>query len=119
MYGKPMEKNVSEKAIVEEIGVTEELNSIYSVTINSTIWPNSTINVVECGVHAREWISHAFCLFLIHEILWGFYQVSSESIILCNLPPSASSSESNLDYFTEYESRRLSLYTAGSTVAQK
>ena len=67
-------------ALVEEIGLTEELNSIYSVTINSTL-ANSTTNVVECGVHAREWISHAFCLFLIHEILWGFYQVSSTLVI--------------------------------------
>ena len=67
-----LNQNVSTVANVTQIGTTEEKNELYAVTIG-----NSTkTTVIECGIHAREWISHSFCLFIIHEILFGYYQVS-------------------------------------------
>ena len=79
-----LNKNVSTVANVTVIGLTEENNELYAVTIGNATSNSSSISVVECGIHAREWISHAFCLFIIHELLYGYYQVFKlMSVSLC------------------------------------
>jgi murein tripeptide amidase MpaA len=30
--------------------------------------------VVDCGIHAREWASHSFCVYLIHDLLEGNFK---------------------------------------------
>ena len=79
-------QNVSTVTNVTVIGMTEEKNELYAVTIGNGTSNSSSISVVECGIHAREWISHAFCLFIIHELLYGYYQVCKlMSSTLCSV----------------------------------
>ena len=58
--------------LFESIGTTYENRPIYALTISD----NQTANyqVLECGAHAREWISPAFCQMFIYELLYGNYQ---------------------------------------------
>lgn len=63
----------SKKFQLTTIGRSYENRNIYAVTFNKTgIWrsklkPQSVI--IECGNHAREWISPAICLYLIHNFM--------------------------------------------------
>jgi len=41
--------------------------------------PNIKI-IVDCGIHAREWASFAFCQHFIYHLLWGDYQSWRDNI---------------------------------------
>uniref|UniRef100_A0A3B3UE68 Carboxypeptidase B2 (plasma) n=1 Tax=Poecilia latipinna TaxID=48699 RepID=A0A3B3UE68_9TELE len=43
----------------------------------NTSLPNKKAMWIDCGIHAREWISPAFCLFFVHYSL-SFYNVNTE-----------------------------------------
>lgn len=56
---------------LEIIGTTFEKRSIYVVKIVKDAkmsWPKKAV-LIDCGTHAREWISHAICLKLIKGFL--------------------------------------------------
>ncbi|CAG5110728.1 Oidioi.mRNA.OKI2018_I69.chr2.g5101.t1.cds [Oikopleura dioica] len=67
----------SSLAKVKSAGKTFENRDIYVVTIGSDSQPKIT---VDCGIHAREWVSPTMCLFLIDQLINGDYQYMREGI---------------------------------------
>lgn len=61
-----------ENVTLTSIGETYEQRDIYALTIGMN--NDSNYQVIECGIHAREWISPAFCQMFIYELLYGNYQ---------------------------------------------
>ena len=55
---------------LKTIGQSHEGRDIYRLDIGDTSLPTM---VVDCGIHAREWASPAFCLYMINELINGDY----------------------------------------------
>ena len=55
---------------MKSIGKSVEGRDIYRVDIGN---PNMAKIVIDCGIHAREWASPAFCLYVINELMAGGY----------------------------------------------
>lgn len=53
---------------VSQIGQTYESRGIFSARISSGGIPNKPAIYIECGMHAREWISHATCIWIIDSL---------------------------------------------------
>ena len=62
--------------VVKSIGKSFESRDIWAVEIGNKQRPKI---VIDCGVHAREWISPAFCLWLI-DSLTGSHRELANSI---------------------------------------
>ena len=61
-YLKSMPKN---DVLVKTIGLSHEKRPIYVVEMGNPIHPTIAL---DCGMHAREWASPSFCLYLINVI---------------------------------------------------
>lgn len=57
-------------ASVTSIGKSVEDREIYRVDIGNKNMPKI---IIDCGIHAREWASPAFCLYVIDQLLSGSY----------------------------------------------
>ena len=55
------------------IGTTHEGRNIHRVDIRRNFDNSKPKIVVDCGIHAREWASPAFCVYLIDQLLNGDY----------------------------------------------
>ena len=60
----------SDGATVHSIGKSFEDREIYRVDIGNTNMPKI---IIDCGIHAREWASPAFCLYVIDQLMSGGY----------------------------------------------
>ncbi|KAM9316485.1 carboxypeptidase B-like [Gastrophryne carolinensis] len=67
-----------------EIGNTYEENPMYILKIGE---PRDTKPAIfmDCGIHAREWISPAFCQWFVKELVTGYSKDKSVKKILANL----------------------------------
>uniref|UniRef100_A0A3P9P164 Carboxypeptidase B2 (plasma) n=2 Tax=Poecilia reticulata TaxID=8081 RepID=A0A3P9P164_POERE len=63
------------KAIL--VGSSYEKRPLYALKLSLNNRPNKKAMWIDCGIHAREWISPAFCLFFVHYLL-SFYNVNTE-----------------------------------------
>ncbi|XP_007565387.1 carboxypeptidase B2 [Poecilia formosa] len=63
------------KAIL--VGSSYEKRPLYALKLSLNNRPNKKAMWIDCGIHAREWISPAFCLFFVHYSL-SFYNVNTE-----------------------------------------
>ncbi|XP_054915662.1 carboxypeptidase B2 [Poeciliopsis prolifica] len=63
------------KAIL--VGSSYEKRPLYALKLSLNNRPNKKAMWIDCGIHAREWISPAFCLYFIHYAL-SFYNVNAE-----------------------------------------
>ncbi len=52
----------------ETISTTLEGRAVVKVTISTDLAANKPIMFYECGIHAREWISPATCLWVMNEV---------------------------------------------------
>ncbi|CAF1475404.1 unnamed protein product, partial [Didymodactylos carnosus] len=69
-YLKQMESEYPGLAAVQSIGLTVENRNLNLIKIGS---PSARRNAfLDCGIHAREWISPATCLYMINEFLTGY-----------------------------------------------
>ena len=58
-------KSERAKVQLDVIGKTYENRNIYTVMIGDDHLPKV---VIDCGMHAREWATPAFCIYLIHRL---------------------------------------------------
>jgi len=56
----------------ETISTTLEGRAVVKVTISTDLAANKPIMFYECGIHAREWISPATCLWVMNELVTGY-----------------------------------------------
>ncbi|XP_005808043.1 carboxypeptidase B2 [Xiphophorus maculatus] len=63
------------KAIL--VGSSYEKRPLYALKLSLNNRPNKKAMWIDCGIHAREWISPAFCLFFVHYSL-SFYNINAE-----------------------------------------
>ncbi|XP_043966380.1 carboxypeptidase B2 isoform X1 [Gambusia affinis] len=63
------------KAIL--VGSSNEKRPLYALKLSLNNRPNKKAVWIDCGIHAREWISPAFCLFFVHYSL-SFYNLNTE-----------------------------------------
>jgi len=61
--------NKNPKAIYKSVGKTFEGRDIPALVITDTKGSNKQAIFLECGIHAREWISTAACLYMINKLL--------------------------------------------------
>uniref|UniRef100_A0A3Q3GSE2 Carboxypeptidase B2 (plasma) n=1 Tax=Kryptolebias marmoratus TaxID=37003 RepID=A0A3Q3GSE2_KRYMA len=63
------------KAIL--VGSSYEKRPLYALKLSLNNRPNKKAMWIDCGIHAREWISPAFCLSFVHHAL-SFYNQNRE-----------------------------------------
>lgn len=65
------DSKIAKMVHVGSIGLSYELKKIWQITITSPSASAKQKNaiVIECGIHAREWIAPALCLYIINELL--------------------------------------------------
>ncbi|RWS03381.1 carboxypeptidase B-like protein [Dinothrombium tinctorium] len=68
----------SAKVIYSTIGKTYENRNIYAMVIDENPNESKPVVMLECGIHAREWVSPATCLWISNQLLKN----SSESELL-------------------------------------
>ncbi|RWS21151.1 Carboxypeptidase A2-like protein [Leptotrombidium deliense] len=68
-----------ENVKTEVIGTTWEKRSIHAIRITDGKVEKTTIIFFECGIHAREWIAPATCLYFINILLGN--KIDSESLL--------------------------------------
>ncbi|XP_058960443.1 carboxypeptidase B [Pocillopora verrucosa] len=56
-------------SLVEEFGTSYEKRTIYAVKISSNPNAGRKTFFINCGIHAREWITPATCMFMINQML--------------------------------------------------
>ena len=83
-------EGADEGVTVEVIGTTYEGRNLYAFEIPATNpdyneWKQGTI-VIQCGLHAREWITPKFCEYFTHSVIWGSYQHLRENANIMILP---------------------------------
>lgn len=64
-------------SLVEEFGTSYEGRKIYAVKISSSPNTGRKMFFINCGIHAREWITPATCMNMIKEILTKYKTDSS------------------------------------------
>ncbi|XP_030606679.1 carboxypeptidase B2 [Archocentrus centrarchus] len=69
------------KAIL--IGSSYEKRPLYVLKLSFNDRPNKTAMWIDCGIHAREWIAPAFCLWFIHYSL-SFYGQNTDITHILN-----------------------------------
>lgn len=63
------------KAIL--IGSSYEKRPLYALKLSFNNRPNKKAMWIDCGIHAREWIAPAFCLWFVHHSL-AFYRINQD-----------------------------------------
>ena len=63
-----LSKQYSDRLSVLSFGKSFENRDIMAVNMKSNSGQNRTV-VFECGIHAREWISTAFCMWSINKLI--------------------------------------------------
>ncbi|RWS21637.1 hypothetical protein B4U80_07146, partial [Leptotrombidium deliense] len=66
---KSLEQKFASIAKYTSIGVTYEHRNIPAIVVNSDVSKQKPAIVFECGIHAREWISPATCLWIVNDLL--------------------------------------------------
>lgn len=64
-----LEKNSKGKMKIYSIGETYENRDIPVIVLPDNANSTKPIVLIECGIHAREWLSPAFCLWLLVNLL--------------------------------------------------
>lgn len=67
-----IQKNNSELVTQHYLGETVENRTIYYLQISQPSDKTKKIIWMDCGIHAREWISPAFCQWFVKEILQNY-----------------------------------------------
>ncbi|XP_021255607.1 carboxypeptidase O [Numida meleagris] len=67
-----IQKNNSELVTQHYLGKTIENRTMYYLQISQPSDKNKKIIWMDCGIHAREWISPAFCQWFVKEILQNY-----------------------------------------------
>ncbi|NXN93051.1 CBPO Carboxypeptidase, partial [Rhinopomastus cyanomelas] len=80
-----IEKNNSELVTQHYLGNTTENRAIYYLQISQPSTKSKKIIWMDCGIHAREWISPAFCQWFVKEILQNYKSNPKISRFLQNL----------------------------------
>ncbi|NXD08807.1 CBPO Carboxypeptidase, partial [Nothocercus nigrocapillus] len=75
----------SELVTQHDLGKTSENRTIYYLQISQASNKNKKIIWMDCGIHAREWISPAFCQWFVKEILQNYKSDPKISRFLQNL----------------------------------
>jgi len=96
-----------EDVTLTSMGQTYEGRDIYALTIAAS-GDDADVNyqVVECGIHAREWLSPAFCQMFVYELLYGNYQHLREKarwIVIPNFNPDGYTYTFTFDPSTQLE----------------
>ncbi|XP_035005639.1 carboxypeptidase B2 [Hippoglossus stenolepis] len=63
------------KAIL--IGSSSEKRPLYALKLTLNNRPNKKAMWIDCGIHAREWIAPAFCLWFVHYSL-SYYNINQD-----------------------------------------
>ncbi|KAJ7377900.1 corticosteroid- binding protein [Desmophyllum pertusum] len=63
--------------LVSEFGNSYEGRAIHAIKISSNPGQNKKTFFFNCGIHAREWITPATCMYIINKMLSGYGQDSS------------------------------------------
>ncbi|KAK2856826.1 hypothetical protein Q5P01_005561 [Channa striata] len=71
------------KITVILIGSSYEKRPLYALKLSINNRPNKKAIWIDCGIHAREWISPAFCLWFVHHSL-SFYGQNQEITNILN-----------------------------------
>ncbi|XP_028256287.1 carboxypeptidase B2 [Parambassis ranga] len=71
------------KAIL--VGSSYEKRPLYALKLSLNDRPNKKAMWIDCGIHAREWISPAFCLWFVHYSLSFYKQNADITHILDNM----------------------------------
>ncbi|CAG5932840.1 unnamed protein product [Menidia menidia] len=67
------------------VGSSYEKRPLYALKLSLNNRPNKKAMWIDCGIHAREWVAPAFCLWFVHHSL-SFYKVNKDiTHILDNL----------------------------------
>lgn len=61
---------------VSKIGESDEVRDIVTAHISSGGGDTKPAIYLECGMHAREWIAHSTCLWIIDEVWANFFFIS-------------------------------------------
>ncbi|XP_012712707.3 carboxypeptidase B2 [Fundulus heteroclitus] len=67
------------------VGSSHEKRPLYALKLSLNSRPNKKAMWIDCGIHAREWISPAFCLFFVHYSLVFYNQNQAMTQILDNM----------------------------------
>ncbi|XP_029300750.1 carboxypeptidase B2 isoform X2 [Cottoperca gobio] len=59
------------------IGSSYEKRPLYVLKLSVNNRPNKKAMWIDCGIHAREWVSPAFCLWFVHHSL-SFYNLNED-----------------------------------------
>uniref|UniRef100_A0A8C7WNY4 Carboxypeptidase B2 (plasma) n=1 Tax=Oryzias sinensis TaxID=183150 RepID=A0A8C7WNY4_9TELE len=65
------------------VGSSHEKRPLYALKLSFSDRPNRKAMWIDCGIHAREWISPAFCLWFVHHSL-SFYNYNKEITDILN-----------------------------------
>uniref|UniRef100_A0A8C3J7D4 Carboxypeptidase O n=1 Tax=Calidris pygmaea TaxID=425635 RepID=A0A8C3J7D4_9CHAR len=80
-----IQKSNSELVTQHYLGKTIENRTMYYLQISQPSEKNKKIIWMDCGIHAREWISPAFCQWFVKEILQNYKSDLKISRFLQNL----------------------------------
>ncbi|KAA0187622.1 hypothetical protein HAZT_HAZT000347 [Hyalella azteca] len=55
-----------------EIGTTYEGRTLKVIAVSSGQVANAPVIWLDCGIHAREWVSHATCMYVLDQLTSGY-----------------------------------------------
>ncbi|XP_040888561.1 carboxypeptidase B2 [Toxotes jaculatrix] len=67
------------------IGSSSEKRPLYALKLSLNNRPDKKAMWIDCGIHAREWISPAFCLWFVHHALSQYKQNQDITNIMDNM----------------------------------
>ena len=70
------------KVEVSSFGKSFQNMDLKVVKMFGGVLPKNKFVVIECGIHAREWISHAFCMWFINKMLSGSPLLNSYDFLI-------------------------------------
>lgn len=98
---------ISELVAVKTIGTTYENRTILAVTIEENNDDNNKDTIlIDCGIHAREWLAPATCLYFIKEFLSNSDRrkiLNRFAIVIIPLLNPDGYSEFGIAYFDNYK----------------